>query len=275
MTVKLVNKNKKTNNCGAGRMSENIHPFYILQKTMIAILKKELWSYFGNWSAWVIIAAFSLIATLFLFFFDNDSNIFEIGMASLQSYFVLVPWLLMFIIPALSMKTFAEEQQTGTLNWLFSQPLKVSELVTGKFLSVWIVGILCLIPSLIYLYTVYVLGVPAGNIDLGMTFGSYLGLIMLIAAFSAVGILASSLSQNQIMAYLLGVFMCFIMYFGIEQLASYKLLGGVDFILQNIGFYQHFLGFTRGLIDGKDVAYFILVIGASLVLSNHFINKKK
>lgn len=242
---------------------------------MFAIFKKELWSYFGNWSAWVIIAAFSLITTLFLFFFENDFNIFDIGMASLQSYFVLVPWLLMFIIPALSMKSFAEEQQTGTLNWLFSQPIKVSDLVSGKFFSVWLVGVLCLIPSLIYLYTVYVLGVPEGNIDFGMTFGSYLGLIILIAAFAGVGILASSLSQNQIMAYLLGVFMCFIMYFGIEQLASYKLLGGADFILQNAGFYQHFLGFSRGLIDFKDVAYFIFIIGLSLALSNYFITKKK
>ena len=242
---------------------------------MIAILKKELWSYFGNWSAWIIIAAFSLIGALFLFFFENDSNIFDIGAASLQSYFVLIPWLLMFIIPALSMKTFAEEQQTGTLFWLFSQPLKISDLVLGKFFSVWLVGILCLLPSLVYFYTVYVLGVPEGNIDSGMTFGSYLGLIMLIAAFSAVGILASSLSQNQIMAYLLGVFMCFIMYFGIEQLASYKLLGGADFVLQNIGFYQHFLGFTRGVIDFRDVAYFIFIIGLCLVLAINFINKKK
>ncbi|WP_407402402.1 ABC transporter permease subunit [Chryseobacterium sp.] len=242
---------------------------------MFAIFKKELWSYFGNWSAWVIIAAFSLITTLFLFFFENDFNIFDIGMASLQSYFVLVPWLLIFIIPALSMKSFAEEQQTGTLNWLFSQPIKISDLVTGKFFSVWLVGVLCLIPSLIYLYTVYILGVPEGNIDLGMTFGSYLGLIILIAAFSGVGILASSLSQNQIMAYLLGVFMCFIMYFGIEQIASYKLLGGADFILQNIGFYQHFLGFSRGLVDFKDLAYFVFIIGLSLALSNHFITKKK
>ncbi len=137
-----------------GQGPGGLFAFYILLKTMIAILKKELWSYFGNWSAWVIIAAFSLIGTLFLFFFDNDSNIFEIGAASLQSYFVLVPWLLMFIIPALSMKTFAEEQQTGTLNWLFSQPLKVSELVTGKFLSVWIVGILCLIPINLPLYRI-------------------------------------------------------------------------------------------------------------------------
>ena len=111
---------------------------------MFALFKKELWTYFGNWSAWLIIGAFSLIGTLFLFFFDNDSNIFEIGSATLQSYFVLVPWLLMFIIPAIAMKTLAEEQQSGTLHWLFSQPIKISEIVLGKFLAVWLVGILCL-----------------------------------------------------------------------------------------------------------------------------------
>lgn len=242
---------------------------------MFAIFKKELWSYFGNWSAWIIIAAFSLIGTLFLFFFENDSNIFDIGTASLQSYIVLVPWLLMFIIPAISMKTLAEEQQSGTLNWLFSQPVKISEIIGGKFLAVWLVGILCLLPSLVYLYTVYVLGVPEGNIDMGATLGSYFGLILLIAAFSAVGILASSLSQNQIMAYLLGVFMCFILYFGIEQLASYKLLGGTDYVLSNLGFYKHFLGFTRGLIDSRDVFYFLLMITLCLFLSNVFVEKKK
>lgn len=223
----------------------------------------------------MIIAAFSLIGTLFLFFFENDSNIFDIGTASLQSYFVLVPWLLMFIIPAISMKTLAEEQQSGTLNWLFSQPVKISEIIGGKFLAVWLVGILCLLPSLVYLYTVYVLGVPEGNIDMGATLGSYFGLILLIAAFSAVGILASSLSQNQIMAYLLGVFMCFILYFGIEQLASYKLLGGADYVLSNLGFYKHFLGFTRGLIDSRDVFYFLLMITLCLFLSNVFVEKKK
>lgn len=242
---------------------------------MTAIFKKELWSYFGNWSAWIIIAAFSLIGTLFLFFFENDSNIFDIGTATLQSYFVLVPWLLMFIIPALSMKSLAEEHQGGTLNWLFSQPVRISEIIVGKFLSVWLVGILCLIPSLVYLYTVYVLGVPQGNIDFGATLGSYFGLVILVAAFASVGILSSALSQNQIMAYLLGVFMCFILYFGIEQLASYKLLGGADYILSRIGFYQHFLGFTRGLIDLRDVSYFLLVMGIFLYLSKVFVEKKK
>jgi ABC-2 type transport system permease protein len=242
---------------------------------MIAIFKKELWAYFGNWSAWLILAAFSLIATLFLFFFDNDFNLFSIGTASLQSYFVLVPWLLMFIIPALAMKTLAEEEQNGTLRWLFSQPLKISDIVLGKFLSVFLVGILCLLPSLIYFYTVYVLGVPPGNMDLGMTFGSYIGLILLIASFSAIGILASSWSKNQIMAYLSGVFLCFILYFGIQQLASYKLLGSGDYFLQNLGFYQHYIGFSRGLIDSKDVAYFLLIIGLSLFLAKVFVEKKK
>ncbi|MBA5246234.1 ABC transporter permease subunit [Marnyiella aurantia] len=242
---------------------------------MTAIFKKELWTYFGNWSAWVIIAAFSLIGTLFLFFFENDSNIFDIGTATLQSYFVLVPWLLMFVIPALSMKSLAEERQGGTLQWLFSQPVRISEIVTAKFFAVWFVGVLCLLPSLVYLYTVYVLGVPQGNLDMGATMGSYFGLIILVAAFAAVGILASALSQNQIMAYLLGVFMCFILYFGIEQLASYKLLGGADYILSRLGFYQHFLGFTRGLIDLRDICYFLLVIGICLFLSKVFVEKNK
>ncbi len=242
---------------------------------MIAIFKKEVWSYFGNWSAWLIIAAFSLIGSLFLFFFENDSNIFDIGSATLQSYFTLAPWLLMFIIPALSMKSLAEEEQSGTLTWLFSQPIKISEIIGGKFLTVWFIGILCLLPSLVYLYTVYVLGVPTGNIDLGATAGSYFGLVLLIAAFSAVGILASSLSQNQIMAYLLGVFLCFILYFGIEQLASYKLLGGADYLLSNLGFYQHFIAFTRGLIDTRDVFYFLLVIAICLFLAKVFVEKKK
>ena len=242
---------------------------------MIALLKKELWSFFGNWTAWIIIAAFSLIGSLFLFFFENDSNIFDIGTASLQSYFVLAPWLLLFIIPAVSMKTLAEEEQNSTLNWLFSQPVKISEIILGKFLAVWIVGILCIIPSFVYLYTIYVLGISEGNIDLGATFGSYFGLLLLIAAFSAVGILASSLSKNQIMAYLLAVFLCFIFYFGIEQLASYKLLGGADYFLSSLGFYQHFIAFTKGLIDTSDVFYFLLVIGICLFLAKIFVEKKK
>ena len=193
----------------------------------------------------------------------------------MQSYFVLVPWLFIFLIPALSMRSLAEEQQSGTLSWLFSQPVKVSEIVRGKFLAVWFIGIMCLFPSLVYFYTLYTLSIPEGNIDLGMTFGGYLGLTVLVGAFAAVGILASAVSSNQIMAYLSGVFICFILYFGIEQLASYKLLGGVDYILQNFGFYYHYTAFTRGLVDTQDVAYFVLVMVLCLGLAAFFVERKK
>lgn len=242
---------------------------------MIAILKKELWSYFGNFTAWGIISAFSLLSGLFLFFFENDFNFFEIGSASMQSFFVLAPWLLMFIIPALSMRSVAEEQQNGTLQWLFAQPLKTLEVIIGKYLSICIIGILCLLPSLIYWDTLSMLSIPEGNIDFGMTLGGYLGLIILISAFSAVGIFASSLSSNQVMAYLVGVFFCFFLYFGVEQLASYRLLGGTDYILQNLGFYHHYIAFTRGLIDLQDVFYFMVIIVLSLRLSLFFVEKKK
>ena len=242
---------------------------------MIAVFKKELWAYFGNWSAWVIIASFSLLGSLFLFFFENNFNFFDIGAASMQTYFVLVPWLFMFIIPALSMKTLAEEQQSGTLGWLFSQPLKLTEIIGGKFLSVWLIGVLCLLPSIVYFNTISTLSIPEGNIDFGMTLGGYVGLLLLIGAFTAVGILASALSSNQVMAYLIGVFLCFFMFFGIEQLASYKLLGGGDYILQNFGFYYHYITFTRGLIDTKDVFYFGLIIFLGLKAAILFVERKK
>ena len=242
---------------------------------MFAIYKKEVLSNFGNWSAWIIMAAFSVIGTLFLFFFENNSNLFDIGVASLQSYFVLVPWILLFIIPAISMRTLAEEQQNGTLTWLFSQPISVQNIVLGKYFSVWTIGILCLLPSLVYLYTLYVLGVPEGNIDLGATFGSYLGLIFLIGAFSAIGILASALASNQIIAYLLGVILCFVLYFGVVQIASYRPLGQADYLLQNLGFYKHYIAFTRGLIDSRDLFYFILIIVIALCISINLVNKKK
>ena len=193
----------------------------------------------------------------------------------MQSYFILVPWLLMFIIPALSMKSLAEEQQSGTLSWLFSEPLKMHEIIVGKFLSVWIIGILCVLPSWVYFYTLYTLSIPEGNLDLGMILGGYGGLLVLIATFSAVGILSSSLSSHQVIAYLVGVFSCFFLYFGVEQLASYKLLGGADYILQRLGFYYHYNTFTRGLVDISDIFYFALIIFLSLKLAIYFVERKK
>lgn len=242
---------------------------------MISILKKDFQSLIYGGAAWMIILAYNTICTLFLFFFDNNFNIFEIGNASLQPYFILAPWLMIFLIPTLAMKSFAEEEQNKTLFWLFAQPISSIQLVFGKFLAVFIITLLCLLPSLIYLYTIYSLGVPKGNLDWGITWGGYLGLTAVIAAFSAVGIWASSISKHQISAYITSVVSNFILYFGIEQLASYKLLGSADYWLQSIGFYYHYSGFTRGIIASQDVCYFLLIIMIGLGLATLFINKKK
>lgn len=242
---------------------------------MIAILKKELWSYFGNWSAWIVLIAFSIISALFLFFFENNFNVFDISTASLHSFFVLVPWILMFIIPAFSMKSIAEERQNDTLAWLFSQPIRVVDIVIGKFLSVWVMGVACLLPSLVYLYTLYQLAIPQGNLDLGMTLGSYLGTIVLIAGFSALGVLTSSLAKNQVIAYLFALFLNFIFWMGLDQIASYKLMGGLDFIIQNLGFQYHFSGFARGLVSGQDIFYFTFVSLLCLFLSTLVLEKKR
>lgn len=242
---------------------------------MIAILKKDLKTYLGSGIAWVILSIYNTICALFLFFFENNFNLFDIGTASMQPYFMLAPWILMFILPALSMKSFAEEQQNGTLYWLFAQPIRIPQLILGKFFAVYIVGLLCLLPSLVYAYILSTLGVPEGNMDYGMTFGGYIGLAILIAAFSSIGLLTSSLSSSQIIAYLMGVFSNFIFYFGIEQLASYKLLGSADYWLQNLGFYYHYTTFTRGLIDSRDICYFSFICLMSLAGAYFSINKKK
>ncbi len=242
---------------------------------MRALFYKEVWSYFGSWTAWMIAAAFSLITALFLFFFDNDFNIFEIGTASLQSYFVLVPWLLLFIVPALTMRSFAEEQQQGTLSWLFSQPVSVGEIVLAKFFAVLSIGLICLLPSLLYLFTVSTLSLSDNRLDGGATFGSYVGLLLLLVTFVAVGIFASVVARNQVTAYLLGVLISFLMYFGLEQLATYQLLGGADYVLSSLGFYKHFLAFTRGLIDTQDVFYFATVTVLALFAAKVITTNKK
>lgn len=242
---------------------------------MRAIIRKELWSIFGSYMGWLIIAGFSVVSALFLFFFENEANVFDIGIASLQSFFGLCPWLLMFIIPALTMRAFAEEQQEGTLVTLFALPLKISSLVYGKFISVYVVGMSCLFPSLVYLYTIGTLGVPEGNFDGGATLGSYFGLLLLLAVFVSIGLLASAWASNQITAYLLGLCISFVLFFGVQQLSSYRLLGGADYFLSEVGIYSHYVSFSRGVIESRDMAYFILLIFICMQGTKYLINRKK
>ncbi|MDR1877023.1 MAG: ABC transporter permease subunit [Flavobacteriaceae bacterium] len=242
---------------------------------MFSIFKKELWSYFGTLGAYIIALVFILINSLFLWFFDTDFNVFSIGTASLNSFFVLAPWALMFLIPALTMKSIAEEEQNGTLLWLFSQPVSVLSIVIGKYLAVLLLVLFALFFTVVYVYTVYMISMPEGNIDLGIIFSGYIGLFFLSAAFVSIGIFSSSLVKNQVMAFIIGIFFCFFCFFGFENLASYNLLGNLDYVLQRIGFYQHYISFTKGIVDTRDLGYFIFVVFLFMLFSVQLIKRKK
>lgn len=242
---------------------------------MFSIFKKELWAYFGTLGAYIVSAAFLLICSLFLWFFDNDFNVFNVGLATLNNFFILAPWVLMFLLPALTMKSIAEEEQNGTLVWLFSQPLSVSSIVLGKYWAILVLVLFSLLPTFTYVYTINNLSLPKGNIDSGIIVSGYIGLLFLSMTFASIGIFCSSLVKNQVLAFVTGVFFCFICFYGFENLASYNLLGNLDYTLQKIGFFQHYTSFTKGIVDTRDIGYFIFVIVGFLLLSIRIINSKK
>ena len=242
---------------------------------MFSIFKKELWAYFGTLGAYIVSAAFLLICSLFLWFFDNDFNVFNVGLATLNNFFILAPWVLMFLLPALTMKSIAEEEQNGTLIWLFSQPLSVSSIVLGKYWAILILVLFSLLPTFTFVYTINNLSLPKGNIDSGIIVSGYIGLLFLSMTFASIGIFCSSLVKNQVLAFVTGVFFCFICFYGFENLASYNLLGNLDYTLQKIGFFQHYTSFTKGIVDTRDIGYFIFVIVGFLLLSIRIINSKK
>lgn len=228
---------------------------------MLTILKKELWVYFGNYTVYAVMAGFTVVSALFLWFFDNEYNVFNLSKASLDSFFFLAPWILLFIIPALTMRQFAEEKQLGTLDWLFTQPIKLIHLVVGKFASIKIIIALMLTLTFVFVYSIYHFSLNH-IYDLGSIISGYIGLYLLALLFASIGLMTSALFSNQVMAYLFAVFLNFILFYGLQGLASYNLLGGLDYSLQQIGANFHYNAFLKGIIDTRDLFYFI---GSTLI----------
>lgn len=242
---------------------------------MINIFKKELANYFTGYIAYICASAFVLICVLFLWFFDNEFNIFNIGSATLSSFFFIAPWVLLFLIPALTMRSIAEEDSAGTLQWLFTQPIKVGSVVMGKFFPILVVLLFCLLPTWLFVYTLDQFIIETQALDYGTFFSGYLGLFLLGSSFAAIGIFSSSLTKNQVAAYVLAVILCFLFYYAFESLASYNLLGSIDFYMQKLGMYVHYQQFLKGIIDTRDLIYFLVLIALFLVLTNFNLERKK
>ena len=229
---------------------------------MKAILLREIKSFFGSIIGYLVIAVFLVICSLYLWVFEGDYNILNSGFADMSPFFTIVPLVFIFLIPAVTMRSFSDEKKQGTLELLLTKPISLWQIVNGKFLGAFVVILLALLPTVIYVYVLYLFGMPEGNIDLGSTIGSYFGVLFIVAAYSAIGVFTSTLSENQIVAFILSVFLCFIFYLGFDGLATY--FPDFENIIASLGMNSHFKSMSRGVIDTRDVLYFLSITIAFL-----------
>ena len=223
---------------------------------MFSILKKEFNSFFASTVAYLVMGVFLLINGLFLWVFKSDFNILNAGFSDVNSFFYLAPWFFLLLIPAITMKSFADEFNKGTIELLKTKPISNWQIVMGKFFASVLLVIVALIPTFTYIFTIYQLGNPLGNIDFGSIIGSYMGLLFLAITYTAIGLFTSTLSKNQIVAFISGVLITFILFEGFDAISN---LIGNDLSLKQLGIKKHFKSISRGVIDTRDILYFISV----------------
>lgn len=233
---------------------------------MYAVFKRELFSFLNSSVAYITIGIFLLACAMLLWFFP-ETSILDYGYAELNGFFSLTPFLFMFLIPAITMRSFAEERREGTYVILATKPLTITEIITAKFLACVVLMLFALLPTLIYYYSIYQLGMPKGNIDSGAVIGSYLGLFLLGNAFTAIGVFASSITKNQVIAFAIAVFLCFFTFSGFESLGQLFELQALGFLLTSLGINEHYQSISRGVLDTRDLVYFITFTAVFLGLT--------
>jgi ABC-2 type transport system permease protein len=227
---------------------------------MYALFRKEISSFLSSLTGYLVIAVFLLINGLFLWVFATEFNVFDFGYANIDGLFIIAPYVFMFLVPAVTMRSFADERKTGTIELLLTKPLTDSQIIMAKYFAGLALVVFSLIPTLVYYLTVYRLGLPAGNIDSGGVWGSYLGLLFLGASFVAIGIFSSSITDNQILSFVLSVVLSGFVYIGFEFIYSLALFGSFDLFIRQLGIASHYQSMSRGVIDTRDVVYYLSLI---------------
>ncbi len=235
---------------------------------MLAIFKKEIQSFFTSPIGYLIIGLFLLLNGLFLWIFKGEFNILDYGFADLSNFFLIAPWVFLFLIPAIAMKSFSEEQKLGTLELLLIKPITTGKVVLGKFWGVSALCIIAVLPTIIYVFAISDLGLVNGNYDVGIILGSYFGLLFLIATYASIGIFASSLSDNQILSFILAIVISFAIFYGFEALASVFSNRNAQELIKTLGAKSHFESIVRGIIDTRDIVYFLALTIFFLYLTN-------
>ena len=242
---------------------------------MRALIAKEIRSFFSSIIGYLVIAVYLLINGAFLWVFPGTFNVLNGEYATLNALFTISPWVFLFLIPALTMRLFADEKKAGTMELLLTKPLRDGEIIGAKFLAGFLLVLVSLLPTLLYVISIYWLGNPVGNLDQGGTWGSYLGLLFLGAGFVSIGIFASSLTDNQIVAFLLSMFLCFFFFYGFEQIAGFDLFGAADLIILNLGINEHYTSLSRGVVDTRDILYFLSLIALFFEATRLVIQSRK
>lgn len=226
---------------------------------MFAIFKKEINGFFSNLTGYIVIIVFLLVNSLFMWVLPGEWNIPDSGYAGLDMLFFLSPWIFLFLVPAVTMKMFAEEKRLGTLELIYSKPVTEREVIWGKYLSSVVLVLFSLLPCITYYISVYILGENPGNLDKGGTLGAFTGLFFLAAVYASVGIFASSLTDSQVIAFIISVLICFVLYIGFDSFAYLPGLKKIDEFVIGLGINEHYKSMSRGVLDIRDAVYFIAV----------------
>lgn len=241
---------------------------------MISVFRKEVAGFLNSLIAYMVISVFLTGIGLLMWVFPQ-TNILDYGFAEMETLFGLAPYVFMFLIPAICMKFFAEERKSGTMELLFTRPLTDLQVILGKYFAGLFLVVFSLLPTLIYYYSVYELGSPKGNLDSAGIFGSYIGLFFLGSFFTALGVLASAVTENQIVAFILGAFLCFLWYDGVDAIASLETAGITGHLIERLGVVYHYDALSRGLMDSRDILYFLSITTGTILLTNLVIGSRK
>lgn len=242
---------------------------------MFTLLKKEINSFFSSLIGYIAILVFIVANSLFIWVFPGQFNILDSGYATLDTLFYIAPWVFMFLVPAVTMRLFADEKRSGTIELLFTRPLTDMQIVSAKYFAGLLLVLFSLIPTLIYFLSVYLLGEEVGNVDTGGTWGSYIGLFFLAGIYVAIGIFASALTDNQIIAFLLAMILSFFFYIGFDSISSLSVFKPVEGFILKIGINEHYESMSRGVIDSRDVLYFVGTIVVFMFFTKTVLESRK
>lgn len=231
---------------------------------MLHIFKKEFTSFLNSLIAYIVITVFLTGIGLLMWVFP-ETSVLDYGFADMDTLFSMGPFVFIFLVPAITMKSFAEEKKLGTLELLFTKPLTDWDIVMGKFLAGFLLVIIAMLPTLVYYFSIVSLGNPVGNVDTPGVTGSYIGLALLGGVFCSIGIFASSITANQIVAFILAAFFCFIFYSGLDSLSGF--FGSQALFIKQLGILYHYDSMSKGLIDSRDLIYFFSITSLMLLFT--------